>query len=177
MNTRLIEYIPRFLRDVIEYKLLLSAGDGLFAGLYEKIALEMDNRFIRSADEPTIARWEKFLGIVTRPEYTLEYRKLRVLSYHDAPFIYTLYGLREHLNAMFGIGNYNISVDYPRYTVYIRAPEDALVGLRVEVRRIIPANMLLYVDSKNVHGHIHARVYTHGDLRVFTHKQINEEVL
>ncbi len=180
----LIEYLPRFLRDVREYKLLLSAADiQLYGddadefGLYPNISLEMDNRFIPSANEEAIARWEMFLGIVPGEDETLEFRRFRLLTYHDMPFTFTLYGLREHLNALLGIGNYNISVDYPRYTVYVRAPEFKVGGLRTSLRLIIPANMLLYVDYKNVHGHIHSRIYSHGDLRMFTHKQMQENVL
>lgn len=77
----LITYYPRFYRDVFEMVEILKAHGRVADGMEGSIEQAYLNGFIDYADEPTIAKLEKFLEIGLNRSRTLEERRRLVKSY------------------------------------------------------------------------------------------------
>ena len=77
----LITYYPRFYRDVLEMRAILEAHGAALDVLQDGIERTYLNNFIDYADERTIADFERFIGIQTDADKTLEQRRMLVKSY------------------------------------------------------------------------------------------------
>ncbi len=77
----LITYYPRFYRDVFEMVEILKAHGRIADSMEENIEQTYLNGFIDYADEVTIAKLERFLGIGLNRNLTLEERRRLVKSY------------------------------------------------------------------------------------------------
>lgn len=73
IQINLIEYLPDFLKDIDEFKVIMSAETKQFYKLLNEIESNLDNNFIDFMTLETMIRIETFLGIVG--EGTLEQRK------------------------------------------------------------------------------------------------------
>ncbi len=76
----LITYYPKFYREVFEMKAILEAEGQLADDMENNIEQVFDNCFIDTADEPTIARLEKFLHLSLYKQRDLEERRRLVKS-------------------------------------------------------------------------------------------------
>lgn len=77
----LIAHYPRFYREVFEMVEILKAHGRIADGIEDNIEQAYLNGFIDYADEATIAKMEKFLGIGPNKNRTFEERKRLVKSY------------------------------------------------------------------------------------------------
>lgn len=77
----LISWYPTFYRDVREMKAILQAHGSLADKMQANIEQVVNNAFVTTADESTIAMWEKALGIEYETVLTLEQRKSVVISH------------------------------------------------------------------------------------------------
>lgn len=73
IQINLIDYLPDFLKDIDEFKVIMSAETNQFNKLLNDIESNLDNNFIDFMTLETMIRIETFLGIVG--EGTLEQRK------------------------------------------------------------------------------------------------------
>ena len=81
-----------------------------------------NNQFIAYADEDGIYAYEQLFQIVADPETeTLEERRFRLLNRIQTLSYYTMIYLRQKLDSLFGKNNYEIEMDYPNYTLYIKS--------------------------------------------------------
>lgn len=77
----LITYYPRFYRDVLEMRAILSAHGKLADDLQANIEQVVANSFIDTADEVTISRLERFLNLTVSYHRSLNERRSIVKSY------------------------------------------------------------------------------------------------
>ncbi len=78
---RLITYYPVWYRDVYEMVEILKTEGQLLDDLDAGTLLVLNNNFIDTADEPTIAKLESFIGIIPNPERTLDERRRLIKAY------------------------------------------------------------------------------------------------
>jgi len=73
LTVNLLEYLPEFLREIREFKVILNAESIKFSQLMHHMNKNLDNNFIDTMTIEAVERFEKFLGIIG--EGTLEQRK------------------------------------------------------------------------------------------------------
>lgn len=78
----IISHYPMFYRDVLEMRAIIEADGRALDELDDNINLLLDNAFLQTADEPTIARLEAFLGITPDDNATVEERRQTLWQYY-----------------------------------------------------------------------------------------------
>lgn len=126
------------------------------------------------ADEYTISRWEKMLGINPDAEATLDDRifVINIKLFQTAP--YTIKKVQHMLDSLLGVGE--IKVDQDVENKIFKATLQLSSRFKKESMRemldnMIPANMELIVDVAYT-THDQLDKYTHDDLSQYTHDKI-----
>ncbi len=147
----LVSYLPEFMKDYREPVAALHAMNPEFILLWKGADKVFYNRFLSTADEDGLSRYEEMMGIYPSEEDTLESRRLRVQTKWFNSVPYTMKAFIQRLEALCGVGNFEISGDFETgYTLRIDTNLEAygeVEQLEYLIGVIIPANIL--VESYN----------------------------
>ena len=132
------ELFPSVYDGVLEISVLAETDDVLLDQALAQLEQAQLNQFILTADEETIAVYEKMFSILANPATeTLQFRRERILNRMSLQPPFTMIWLRNKLN--------DIIVDYANRTLYI---ESSVVNqlwfneLRITINRIKPCNLI-----------------------------------
>lgn len=150
-EVKLLEYLPPFLKDYRELASALTAEDPEFALQWEELNRAFLNRFILSADEYGISRYESMMGIEPEEDDSLEDRRIRVYSRWNERLPYTVRRLRETLAGLLGESGFRMDTgalsEYLLGLILVNQT-DRTVGLVEEMlKRWLPLNMVLFLQS------------------------------
>lgn len=121
-RTRIGRYFPRYYEGILETDELIKVENDIWNNLYLLLNKAKNNQFIAYADEDGIYAYEQLFQIVADPKTeTLEERRFRLLNRIQTLSYYTMIYLRQKLDSLFGKNNYEIEMDYPNYTLYIKS--------------------------------------------------------
>ena len=176
----LIEYLPEFLRDVEEYKAILTLGEQPeMVALWEAEENALNDQFIVDATENGVSRWEKILGIIPKATDSLDVRKFSILTRINEQLPFTLTTLREQLESLCGKGEYEVNLNSKTYTLTVRVAltaESSFNDVKLLLKRIVPANLVVDLSLK-YNQHSMFKSYTHEGLQNFTHERLRNEVM
>lgn len=143
--SKLLEYLPPFLREYREFNEIANAEEPEFDGLSEKALRVLKNQFIETADEDGIAEFEKMLGILPSKSDSLASRRARVFSRWFTELPYTLKAFLHKLSGLSEYGNIAVSVDFDRYLIAIDTDFE-YYGQTDEIERLVdlmfPCNII-----------------------------------
>ena len=147
----LVSYLPPFMQSYKEPVAALDAENPEFQIIWKATDKVLRNRFISTADEYGISRFEKMLGIYPSEEDTLESRRSRVQSKWFSQLPYTIRVLLQKLTVLCENTDFSMSHDFDvGYTLTLETDLE-LFGQVEELEHIIntmiPANIV--VVSKN----------------------------
>lgn len=151
-ETDLVSYLPDFMQEYKEPRAALEAEDPEFLAMWAETDRLLYNRFISTADEYGIGRYEKMLGIFPEAGMTLEERRAAVLVKWNEGIPYTLRKLRKVLEAYPGKGAFTL--DTSRLTEYELGLEFLEQDIRVirqikqTLLRMLPANMCFLLEGR-----------------------------
>lgn len=175
----LIEYLPEYLREVKEYKAILTmAEQPEMVASWNALENALNDQFITDATENGVSRWENLLKISPKATDTLESRKFTILTRINVQLPFTLATLNEQLKSLCGEGNYEVRLDNENYKLYVHvavAVANALTAVEDLLIRTVPANMLIELGIK-YNRHEMYTSYSHEALQGFTHDQLRNEV-
>lgn len=118
----LLSLLPPWYREVLDYQEICRTEQERFDALAKSIAAVADNFFFQTMDAAAVAQWERIFRIIPNPvRETLEFRRFRLLSRISSRPPYTLGFLYQKLDELIGAGLWEVSVDYPNYTLYIES--------------------------------------------------------
>lgn len=150
LNSNIIDYLPTWFRDVVELQAICNSESEQFEILAQQINAVADNFFFQTMDEGAVAMWEKVFNIVPNPETeSLQFRQARLLNRISTRPPFTLGFLYQKLDSIIGKGQYQITIDYPNYTLYIAsAAENQQWATEVSytVGKIKPAH-IVYINN------------------------------
>jgi hypothetical protein len=176
----LIDYLPEFLKEIREYKAILTdAVQPEVVKLFEAIENAMNDQFILDATENGVSRWEKMLKIVPKATHSLDDRKFTILTKINDQIPYTMTSLKQKLKALCGEDGYSVELDASKFTLKVRialAAQNAFESVCAMLEQVVPANMiidisLLYNKNQTLHS------YTHKQLSAYTHEQLRNGVV
>lgn len=177
MDRNLIEYLPEFMREFKEMQYICKAEQIQCSALLNIINQLWENQFIETADEETISRWEKILGIHSLDTDSLEDRKFRLLKSIKLRFPYTNKVLDEYLTEICGKDNFSIEFFESELVLKVRialSRKNQKNAVNEWLKKIIPANLLLdFSVLYNTHEDI--KKYTHEALSKYSHLEIREK--
>ena len=78
MKRKLVDYLPRIMQELEEFKQIMSAEQKQIDELWDCIYSVLNEAFVDSAEDTGLKRWEKILDIVPLDTDTTEVRRLRI---------------------------------------------------------------------------------------------------
>lgn len=188
-ETKLINYLPEFLRDIREYQALAAAEDHEIDTIWEKIEKAYKDQAVDTAEEYGVGRMEKIFNI-TPKSMDIADRKFEIMVRLGKQLPYTVRILEGILTDLCepgrpedqeGLKGYTLDVFPEKYTLKV------LIGLRYKnkistiqtmIRRICPANMLCLIDLQyNTYGDLKRYKLSYAQLSKLTHNQIKGDFL
>ena len=144
-----LSLLPPWYREVLDYQQICQTEQERFETLAGEVAAVADNLFFQTMDTTAVSQWEQIFGITPNPNETLEFRRARLLNRISTRPPYTLRFLSQKLDALIGPGEWNVSVDYPNYTLYIESSAENqayATEVAVTINRIKPAH-IVYINK------------------------------
>lgn len=161
LNSDIMEYLPDWFRQIIEYQQIMAAESDKLAALADEINGVADNFFFQTMGADAVAMWEHIFSIVPDPATeTLAFRRQRVLNRISTRPPFTMGFLYQKLDQIIGPGAWAVTMDYPNYTLYIEstvenqqwATEVAYTINGIKPAHIVYINRPLVSDSLSL-GH------------------------
>ena len=149
-EVNLLSFLPEFVQEYREIKHIMNSEQPEIQKLEDETEIIKNNQFILSCDIDGIARFENLLGIIPKPDDTLDARKSRVITRWNDSIPYTYKGLKEKLNVMCGEGNYLLIPSFNEYglEIVVSLPLSGQADeLDYMLSYMIPANIV--VTSRN----------------------------
>jgi len=175
---RMIDYLPKILRAVREFKFGSEANQEETDRLWAAVTQLMDDQFLTTAGESGVSRWEKMLGIQPKATDTLRERSFRILIRIAETLPYTIRTLTFLLEQLCGADNFSIT----------RYPGEHLISIKIYLPakgsyqdvldlldRVLPANLVLEFGLR-YNTWSDARKLTWRQARKYTWKNAKEEI-
>lgn len=147
------EQLPDYFQIIKDYVELMDTEEIQFRELYGFLQRINDNFFIQTMDAETIATYELLLNIPVQDGETLEFRRWRINNRYKRRPPYTLPMLKELLNEMAGIGQWEIEQDINNYYLKVIV-KNGSYGILNEVQttliELIPAHISQEVEQQLV---------------------------
>ena len=144
----LLPLLPPWYRQVLDYQQICQAEQQQLEALAAAMTAVAENMFFQTMDADAVAQWEQIFGITANPAAeTLAFRQARVLNRISLRPPFTLEFLYRKLDELIGPGKWQVSVDYPNYTLYIESAAGSqpyAVEVSYTVNRVKPAHIVFY---------------------------------
>ena len=176
MDRKLIEYLPDFLRDFREIKIILEQEQKHAEKIDDAKESVFDNNFIETLTPEGCERWETSLELPSR-NLTLAERRNQILGRFAEQRPYTMRSLRNQLTAICGEDGYTLSMDENEYILTVRIKmhlDGKYEAVKTLLDRIVPANVLIDLSLLyNTWGQLRGKTW--GELAQYTWRQIKED--
>lgn len=153
MSVDISKYFPLVYSDIEEIKQICDTENTDFNEAEVELNNLLNNQFIMTSDERGISYREKLLGILANPQIeTLDFRRMRLINRVSTQPPFTMIFLREKLDDIIGVGQYNAYIDYDKYTLYIESTAKNQVyshEIAVTLNMIKPAN-IVYINIPTI---------------------------
>lgn len=177
MDRVLLNYLPEFLREYREMKVLCQAQQYQAEQMWLASEKVWNNQFISTLDEYGCTRWESILGLQVKDTYSLDDRRNKILSRIVEQRPFTVRSLKRQLEVLCGEDNFILNLDGLCLTVRIGLSSKHMYDdVQIMLDRILPANIQLYY-SLLYNSHDKLGQHTHTDLADYTHTQLREDVI
>lgn len=178
---RIVEYIPHFLREVLEYQNISDVETPELQKLKGEIDFVFKNQFISTADNYGLSRFESYIESFAGADDDLETRRKKLLLMTSENRPYTVKSLERLLENIFGDGQFEIKIENFTLTVKIAPTFNSDVKL-VEryLHRVLPANILCVVEQLEITAEKYTHDYwsslTNDQLSAYSHDDLAGEV-
>ncbi len=166
-EVKLASYLPPYMQEYRDPAEALLAEDPEFTLVWKAAERVLYNRFILTADEYGIARYEKMLGIFPEAEDTLESRRRRVQSrwYDTVPYTYKV--LLQKLSVLCGDKGFMLAHNFSEgYTLHLETGME-LYGQVDELEKmldhILPCNLVAETVN-DIDGAMRGLFFPHGGI-------------
>lgn len=150
LDTDLLELLPPWYQEVLDYQEICNAESSVFEGLAASIEAVADNFFFQTMDAGAVSQWEQIFNIIPNPQTeTLAFRQARLINRISTRPPFTLEFLYQKLDELIGPNQWEVSVDYPNYTLYISSSaenQDYATEVALTINRIKPAH-IVYINN------------------------------
>lgn len=177
---RIIEYVPHFLREVLEFQSLSDVETPEIQQLKEKIDFAFKNQFISTADSYGLSRLESYIDTFASASDDLETRRKKLLLMTSENRPYTVKSLKNLLESIFGKSKFELAIDGFELTVKLAPTFNSdKILLENYLKKVLPANVYFRVtdgeEIPEVEKHdTYAELmkFTYSQLASFTYKEL-----
>lgn len=150
LDTQLCQQLPPWYREVLDYQQMCQTETAQFEALAQEITGVAENFFFQTMGLSGVEMWEQIFHIVPNPQTEdLDFRRYRVLNRITTKPPYTLGFLYQKLDELIGPGLWEVTVDYPNYTLYIESSaqnQNYAQEVAFTINQIKPAH-IVYVNT------------------------------
>ena len=150
LDTELCRQLPPWYREVLDYQQMCQTETAQFEALAQEITGIAENFFFQTMGLDGIEMWEQIFNIVPNPQTEdIDFRRYRVLNRITTKPPFTLGFLYQKLDELIGPGLWEVTVDYPNYTLYIESSaqnQNYASEVAFTINRIKPAH-IVYVNA------------------------------
>ena len=170
---KLIEYLPQIEADKEEMQQIQSAIQYWIDYIETKEKSNISDRYIVTATEAGIEKYEQLLGITPFLDDTIEDRRSRILNKWNAKLPFNYKYLDSKLIETLGAGKHIIEIP-EAYTLNIKlaiSRQQYFQEVSDLIKKTIPANIDCYITVMwNTHGKY--KTYTHSNMAAYTHYEL-----
>lgn len=148
----LVNLLSPIYTDIKDIRAILDAAWVVIRTVDDLVMLTLNNAFIQTCDLETLAKFEKICNIVPNENLSVELRRSQVLQVFAAVLPYTEPKLKELLNAVCGVGNWNMTKNVNGYEIHVDVFEsfsDIIETLQATFVTYIPAH-IQWLITKNI---------------------------
>ena len=150
LDIELCKQLPPWYREILDYQQMCQTETAQFEALAQEITGVADNFFFQTMGLDGIEMWEQIFHIVPNPQAEdVDFRRYRVLNRITTKPPYTLGFLYQKLDELIGPGLWEVTVDYPNYTLYIESSaqnQNYAQEVAFTINQIKPAH-IVYVNT------------------------------
>ena len=150
LDTELCRQFPPWYREVLDYQQMCQTETAQFEALAQEITGIAENFFFQTMGLDGIEMWEQIFNIIPNPQTEdIDFRRYRVLNRITTKPPFTLGFLYQKLDELIGPGLWEVTVDYPNYTLYIESSaqnQNYATEVAFTINRIKPAH-IVYVNA------------------------------
>lgn len=150
LDTELCRLLPPWYREILDYQQICQTETAQFEALAQEITAVAENFFFQTMGLDGIEMWEQIFHIVPNPQTEdVDFRRYRVLNRISTKPPYTLDFLYQKLDELIGPGLWEVTVDYPNYTLYIESSaqnQNYATEVAFTINKIKPAH-IVYVNT------------------------------
>lgn len=150
LDTELCKQLPPWYREVLDYQQMCQTETAQFEALAQEITGVAENFFFQTMGLSGVEMWEQIFHIVPNPQTEdLDFRRYRVLNRITTKPPFTLGFLYQKLDELIGPGLWEVTVDYPNYTLYIESSaqnQNYANEVAFTINKIKPAH-IVYVNT------------------------------
>ena len=150
LDTQLCRQLPPWYREILDYQQICQTETAQFEALAQEITGVAENFFFQTMGLSGVEMWEQIFHIIPNPSAEdLDFRRYRVLNRISTKPPFTLGFLYQKLDELVGKGKWEVNVDYPNYTLYIKSSainQSYAIEVAYTVNHINPAH-IVYINQ------------------------------
>lgn len=162
----LLGQLPQYFRPILEFQEILKAHGYGLDQMNSILAHLQSNFYISTCDEPTIAYYEKLLGIRGRFGDTLDFRRERVIQKLNTVVPFSIGFLKDRLTELYGIDGYTMNINPMESTLNIKVTSDrygAIDLLYDLLWDVVPAHIKIIANQQIINS-VPGRLYAAGGM-------------
>ena len=149
LDRDLLSLLPPWYREILDYQEICQTEEAQLDALAAEITGVADNFFFQTMDAAAVSQWEQIFGIVPNlSTEDLSFRRARLLNRISTRPPYTLGFLYQKLDELIGPGAWQVTMDYPNYTLYVESSaqnQQYATEVAYTIGRIKPAH-IVYIN-------------------------------
>lgn len=178
MDRKLIDYLPPFIQEYKEIKAIMDAEQFTCEQTWSDAENVLADQFIQDATENGISRYEKILGITSKPTYTLEERRFNIITKINKQIPYTMESVEKALTSLCGEDGYTMQLDLNDYKLHVKldlSNENNFNAVCEMLDNMIPANIVRNVILYNTNAIL--ANHTYEELSAYTYDGLRKELV
>ena len=149
--------LPEWFQQVEEFKQIMAVEENMLGNVEKDMGRVYQNHFIKTADKEIISDYEGWMEIRNQAGESLDYRRERVLQKLNTLPPFTIWFLRNRLNAVLGEDGYLLCVNPTECMLEIRIISDRPRAVEMVfdlMGVIVPAHLYFAMIRQYMHSYI-----------------------
>lgn len=171
------KYYPNIMKAVREFQHIAEVENDEFNTVWKCVDNAFDDEFIETLTANGCSRWESILKMPPASTDSLATRRKNILIKINTLIPYTHRTFQGMLNASYGKGKVNVSLNYAKYECWLNISMETLnlysSVIRAFTRKIIPANLTINVSNTQT---ANLNEYCGATMQKFKHITIHPSV-
>ncbi len=173
----LIDYLPYFMKDIIEIEKVMNISQPEVDNLQLDTENLLNDFFVIGSSEEATKHYEKILDIIPKLTDSLEKRQYDILVLYNQTLPFTLESLQQKLTAICGEDGYTLNMIYEKFILDIKLElnkKHLFFTVSNLLEWIVPVNIILnlYVNY-NIWKDLCK--YKWGEVKTYKWSQIKED--